>query len=90
MTDIIFNNKFYICKVFTTHIGSKAIKLYSHDGESYLQPTVWLSNLKGDEVAISDYYQTSGILSVLVQNKIVHPPHRYLESYPVCYLYENK
>lgn len=90
MTDIIFNNKPYICKVFTTHVGTLAIKLYSHDGLSYLQPTVWLSDISKTEIAIADYYQYEGILKVLIEAKVIHPPHRYCQSYPICYIYEDK
>jgi len=91
MTDITFDNKHYLCRIFTTHVGGKAIKMYSYDGESYLQPTVWLSDLKDNEVAITDYHKTSGILSVLIDHKIIHPPHRHIDKYPVCYLiYEDQ
>lgn len=90
MTDIIFNNKPYICKVFTTHVGTLAIKLSSYDGESTIQPTVWLSEIAKNELAIADYYQYAGILNTLIQAKVIHPPHRYCNDYPICYLYDNK
>jgi hypothetical protein len=90
MTDILFNNKPYICKVFTNHIGTKEIKLYRHDGQQTIQPSRWIPHLAPNEVAICNEYDTEGILPVLIKSNVIHSPHRYVDNYAICLVYENK
>lgn len=56
----------------------------------YATCTVNMEGLEPDEVAIKDYSENEGMLSFLVEEGIVNPPHRSLPSgfvnIPVCRL----
>ncbi len=90
MINVEFKGISYTCKIFTTHVGTIGIKLINYDGIITLEPTVWLSEIAKNEVAIMDFYHFDGMLNALIEAKVIHPPHRYSNSYPICFLYENK
>jgi hypothetical protein len=56
----------------------------------YMTCTVYLKGLAKDEVAIKNYSENEGVLSLLVKEGVVLAPHRYeLSGYvkiPVCKL----
>jgi hypothetical protein len=75
--------------------GNPAIELYDlEDGFPFAKSTVNIPGLEKDEVAVKDYSENEGMLDFLVDNGIVHPPHRSESSgyvtLPVCKLALNR
>jgi hypothetical protein len=71
--------------------GNPAIELYDlEDGFPFAKSTVNIPGLAEGEVAVKDYSENEGMLDFLVDNGIVHPPHRFESSgyvtVPVCKL----
>lgn len=60
----------------------------TEDGMPYATASVSIPGLTEDEVGIKNYSENEGILDFLVENNIVHQPHRFVESgfviIPVC------
>ena len=58
--------------------------------EPYATATVNIDGLDADEVAIKCYSENAGMLGALFEAKIIHPPHRHVNSgfvtIPVCHL----
>jgi hypothetical protein len=74
--------------------GNTAIQIFDvEDGTPYATATVNVPGLESDEVAIKNYSENLGMLTFLVTNKIVEPPHRTVDSgyvtIPVCKLTKN-
>jgi len=71
--------------------GPPAIKLIdADDGMPYATATVYVGGLRKDEVAIKNYSENEGVLDFLLENNIIHQPHRFIESgyvtLPICKL----
>lgn len=73
--------------------GRTALELIdAEDNEPVAVATVNIPEeiLEEDEVIIKDYSENEGMLDCLVENKIVTPPHRYVNTgyvtCPVSYL----
>lgn len=71
--------------------GNPAIELYDlDDGFPFAKSTINMPGLKEDEVAVKNYSENEGMLDFLVENGIVHPPHKMEQSgfvtVPVCKL----
>ncbi|WP_371366239.1 hypothetical protein SRRS_06870 [Sporomusa rhizae] len=71
--------------------GETAIQLIdAEDGCPVATATVWIPNLKTDEIAVKDYSENSGMLKTLIDAGIVTEPHRHERSdyvsIPVCKL----
>ena len=70
--------------------GQNAILLnYASNGQSYAVASVALEQpLRPNEVAIKNYSENEGILEMLVSEKIVSEPHRFVSSgfvqIPIC------
>jgi len=64
--------------------GGTCIRIVdADDGMPVATASVWIPNLRDDEVAIKDYSENEGILDALVEAKIIHPPHRVENGFPV-------
>jgi hypothetical protein len=75
--------------------GNNSIELYDlEDGFPFAKSTVNLPGLERDEVAIKNYSENEGMLDFLVDNGIVHSPHRSERSgfvtVPVCKIKEDR
>ena len=73
--------------------GKPVIDFYETEtGEPYLTATTNIDglNLAQDEILIKDYSENEGVLDFLIQNKIVEPTGKYVESgwvkIPICKL----
>lgn len=75
--------------------GGVAITLMCNlDGypEPWTTLTLWHKDLQPGEVAIKNYSENEGMLQWAIDNKLVFPPHRYVQgegyitSFPVCKL----
>lgn len=71
--------------------GRPAILLESTNGVPFATATVNIvaEDIGADEAAIKDYSENAGMLSFLLDNNIVAPPHRhvnsgYVQNIPVC------
>lgn len=60
------------------------------DGLPFATATINHNSLQEGEVAIKDYSENAGVLIFLLDNNIVKPPHRFINSgfvnIPVCKL----
>ena len=60
------------------------------DGFPYATASVSIPDLTEDEVGVKDYSENEGVLAFLLENNIVEPPHRFVQSgfvtIPVCRL----
>jgi len=58
------------------------------DGFPYATASVTVPGLANGEVGIKNYSENEGVLAFLIENNIVEPPHRFVESgfvnIPVC------
>ncbi len=71
--------------------GNPSIQLYDAvEHFPFATCTVNVPGLAQDEVAIKDYSENEGMLQFLIDEEIVEPPHRDIESgfvvLPVCRL----
>jgi hypothetical protein len=71
--------------------GGTAIQLTdAEDGMPFATATIWVEGLDENEVAIKNYSENTGMLTFLVTNGIVEPPHRQIDNgfinIPVCKL----
>lgn len=69
--------------------GNIVIQLIDEeDGIPITRVTASFKELKFGEVAIKNHSENEGILQWLIENAIVNPPHKFIESgyctYPVC------
>jgi hypothetical protein len=60
--------------------GGKAILLKCEDGSPMASATVWVNELKQDEIAVKDYSENEGLYEVLLKAGIVAPYHRLVPS----------
>jgi len=58
------------------------------DGFPYATASVSVPDLAEGEVGIKNYSENEGVLEFLLENNIVEPPHRFVESgfviIPIC------
>ena len=71
--------------------GNIALELIdARDHFPYMIATINIEGLAPNEVAIKNYSENEGILSVLIREGIVKPPHRHVHSgfvtIPICEL----
>ena len=70
--------------------GGKALLLVDEEGFPFITVTVSVPGLKPGEVAIKDYSENAGMLKLMIDNHVVHVPHRHVTSgfatIPVCLL----
>jgi hypothetical protein len=89
-TGLIFKSAFGDEKV-TVSIGKQVIQIFDEDGMPFTTATSTIPSLNGDEFAIKNYAENEGMLTFLVDNNIVNPPHRYVHigfvSFPICRIY---
>lgn len=82
------------CEYNTYLKGGIALELIHVDEDGYFDPyamaSVCVPYLEDDEIAIKDYGENAGMLEQLLYNKVIYPPHRYVQSgyvnVPVCKL----
>lgn len=53
---------------------------FDHLGYPYMMITINDNRIQPDEVLIKNYSENHGILDVLLENDIIHKPHRFLSS----------
>jgi hypothetical protein len=62
----------------------------AEDGMPYTTASVSIPDLTKEEVGIKNYSENEGVLTFLLENNIVEPPHRFVQSgfvtIPVCKL----
>ena len=62
----------------------------AEDGIPYATASVSVPDLTEEEVGVKDYSENEGVLAFLLENNIVEPPHRFVQSgfvtIPVCKL----
>jgi len=80
-----------IVKVTSYPKGGRAIILTdAEDGSPFATATVRIDGLAENDVAIKNYSENAGMLEFLIENNIVEPPHREVESgfvtLPICRL----
>ena len=69
-----------------THGGTAIRIIDANDRMPVATASVWIPNLREDEIAIKDYSENEGILDALVEADIVYPPHRSENGFPVVKL----